>query len=362
MNNALLAIASVVAGLLGAGTEEARSQIKSDEEIIFFPTLAVPAADGDTWELPIHGWIFEREWENKLVLRWAAQQGVGEDALTPEQARTLQERARWFVLDSERSKDIQVRIAGKVAAVGTSEEDGHFQSVVQLTAEELAQAVQTRGALRVVPFRAIMREGDEREFSGQVVIVQPAGLSIVSDIDDTIKITEVHDRDKLIENTFFEPMEAVPGMAAFYRALAARSPHPDFHYVSASPWQLYQPLQKFLDDSGFPAGSVHLRRLGISLANALDGFVVPDDYKEQRIAEIIGAFPERQFMLIGDASERDPEAYAALAKRFPRQVVKIMIRATPGNPPDSPRFEEVFANLPNERWQVYAEAPNALVE
>ncbi len=32
-----------------------------------------------------------------------------------------------------------------------------------------------------------------------------------------------------------------------------------FHYVSSSPWQIYEPLHRFLNDFGFPGGSMHLK-------------------------------------------------------------------------------------------------------
>ena len=41
-------------------------------------------------------------------------------------------------------------------------------------------------------------------------------------------------------------------------------------------------------------------------------------------------FPERRFLLIGDSGERDPEVYAAVAKRRGDQVAGIVIREVEG--------------------------------
>jgi phosphatidate phosphatase APP1 len=37
-------------------------------------------------------------------------------------------------------------------------------------------------------------------------------------------------------------------------------------------------------------------------------------------------FPERQFILVDDSGEKDPEVYHAIRKLFPKQVLKIHIR------------------------------------
>jgi phosphatidate phosphatase APP1 len=77
-------------------------------------------------------------------------------------------------------------------------------------------------------------------FRGEALIVPPQGVSIISDIDDTIKRTQVRDRREMLLNTFARRFEAAPGMAAYYRALA-QAPDTRFHYLSASPIQLYPP-------------------------------------------------------------------------------------------------------------------------
>lgn len=353
-----LVVALLAVGSLDPATDPG-SPIKTDEEIVFFATLAKPAADG-AWEIPIHGWIFEREWAHGAALRWAAEAGVEEQALTPEEAAVLVERAHWFVLDGERGKDIAVRIAGRVVSAGVSGPDGHFRADVRLSDAELHAAVERRGGHAYVPFRAVMRPDDPRVFAGEVTVIGTTGVSVISDIDDTIKITGVHARNQLVDNTFFQPMQPVPGTPHFLRALAGLSAGSAFHYVSASPWQLYVPLAEFLATHGFPPGTLHLRALTIDYATAREHFAVPDDYKLEQIKPMFQAFPKRRFVLIGDASERDPEAYAALARQFPTQVVRIHIRATPGYPPESPRFPQVFAGLPANLWKVFTDAPNAI--
>ncbi len=72
-------------------------------------------------------------------------------------------------------------------------------------------------------------------------------ISIISDIDDTIKITNVTSAMAMIRNTF-SPFSAVPKMAELYKRW---SPKAKFHYVSSSPFQLYSQLEKFIKAEGW---------------------------------------------------------------------------------------------------------------
>lgn len=68
---------------------------------------------------------------------------------------------------------------------------------------------------------------------------------MISDIDDTIKITEIPAGKRIVAvNTFlrdfFDVREPIP-IIEKYKELAARD-GAAFHYVSGGPWQLYQPL------------------------------------------------------------------------------------------------------------------------
>ena len=71
-----------------------------------------------------------------------------------------------------------------------------------------------------------------------------------------------------------------------------------------------------------------------------------------------GNFPSRSFVCIGDSTQRDPEAYAQMAREFPHWVRAIFIRRVtgPGNDesktgPD--RFEKAFKGLDRGLWHVF---------
>ena len=48
--------------------------------------------------------------------------------------------------------------------------------------------------------------------------------------------------------------------------------------------------------------------------------------KVSQISEIMEKFPGRNFILVGDSGEKDPEVYTDILTRFPKQVQEIRIR------------------------------------
>jgi len=70
------------------------------------------------------------------------------------------------------------------------------------------------------------------------------------------------------------------------------------------------------------------------------------EYKVGVIDALMRRFPERQFVLVGDSGERDPEVYRELASRFPNQVRAILIRDVRGEDLSSDRFVKLYEKLP----------------
>jgi phosphatidate phosphatase APP1 len=188
---------------------------------------------------------------------------------------------------------------------------------------------------------------------GAVLLVEPEGVSVISDIDDTLKHTGVGCRRTLLANTFLRPFESIPGMAERFRRWAAAGAV--FHYVSASPWQLYEHLARHLAEEGFPPGSFHLRafRLRDHLLRRL--WLVRRSGKWRMLCQLLAMFPRRQFVLVGDSGERDPELYGALARRFPQQVISIWIRQLE-RLPDLRRYTRAFRGVPEGCWHLFRSA------
>ena len=92
-------------------------------------------------------------------------------------------------------------------------------------------------------------------------------LGLISDIDDTILISEVTQKRRLLANTFLKnakQRQAVPGMASLYTRLMAQNAEPasaPLFYLSASPRQLQDAISEFLGHNAFPPGVLLTKRV-----------------------------------------------------------------------------------------------------
>lgn len=171
---------------------------------------------------------------------------------------------------------------------------------------------------------------------------------LVSDIDDTIQVTEVTRRARMVFNSLFrkaENREAVPGTPETYRFLAAGAHslgHPLVVYLSCSPAAMARSLEAFLDHHGFPAGVLCIKHTLTS-----DG-TNPAVHKLKWLRRLAATYPGLPFLLLGDSGERDPEIYLEFARSAaPGMVKAIVIRQVPGREgKDRPRLEALAAALP----------------
>ncbi|CAE6455969.1 unnamed protein product [Rhizoctonia solani] len=162
-----------------------------------------------------------------------------------------------------------------------------------------------------------------------------ARVRLVSDVDDTVKISEVLMGVRAIfHNVFVRHLDelVVPGMPELYSMLESRGVK--FHYVSNGPFELLPVLLDFIGIAGLPKGSVKLKSYGgRNLFQGLWGESAADR-KRGNVVDVLDSFPESKFILVGDSGEQDLELYSALAEERPHQILAIFVRdVTPPTPP-----------------------------
>jgi phosphatidate phosphatase APP1 len=187
--------------------------------------------------------------------------------------------------------------------------------------------------------------------------VSDSGLSVISDIDDTVKVSNVADRRELLRNTFVREFVAVPGMPEAYRRWEQGGA--SFHYVSSSPWQLSNCLTGFLGMAGLPAGSMHLKLFRLKDSTPLGRITARKRSKRRAIEQIMSDFPLRRVVLVGDSGEKDPEVYAAVVRRRPDQVAGVLIRRVPVRTAAnqaSLRFDKLARRLPEGMLRTFTAA------
>jgi phosphatidate phosphatase APP1 len=264
-----------------------------------------------------------------------------------QQAQNLNLRLRYFLVDNKRKRKLSISVMDQTFELGPSDLQGHFHGEVELDSMKVSASAKS-GLLEVA---VLSPNHPSRAFLGHVILVPRSGLSVISDVDDTIKNSNVLDKKALIRNTFLNPYEPVQGMADVYQRLAGIGAV--FHFVSCSPWHLYPELVAFLNESGFPPATLTMKRLRLKDSSLYEFFSTPDAFKFPRITAILRTFPERRFLLIGDSGERDPEIYGQVAREYPTQILGILIRDVSYESIDSPRLRAAFQGLPAERCRLF---------
>jgi phosphatidate phosphatase APP1 len=326
--------------------EPSGAAIRSDEHVIFFPSFASQTENG--WRLSIHGWVHEPETRPVLgaILRRAIP--IDRDKLTDPEREIYRERTRYFLPDNERRKIMTVRLGPLRRDAPGTDADGHFTLRWNLTPQQFASLTPSNRCFNVA---ALLDANDSRAFIGTIHVLSNSGVSVISDIDDTIKVSEVRDHEGLLLNTFCRPFKAVDGMADLYRTWHTNGAQ--FHYLSASPWQLYLPLAEFVGKAGFPAGTFHMKDFRVKDSTFLALRGDPKKFKLKLIRPFFEQFPQRRFVLVGDSGEKDPEIYGQIAREFPKQVRAIFIRDVMDENRTSERYKTAFHSVPGSMWTIF---------
>lgn len=321
---------------------EIPNRLEYDPRVVLYPTFGFPIS-GDVWRVLVHGRICQdvpTTFSKRLMLR-----GLIRALELPKEVAEgplFAERVDGFIAGPISGQRVQVELAGQHYVLRRkSKRSGLFSCKLDLPSKQL-KPFKTYGQLE--PFvsagAASVAWGETPDVGCPVLLAEHQGISVISDIDDTIKLTEVNSRRRMLQRTFSEPFEAIDGMAAVYQRWAIQGAM--FHYVSSSPWQIYSPIEQFLRRSGFPVGSMHLKWFRLRDEIFKRWQIIRRKSKGGVIRGLLKRLPGRTFILVGDSGERDPEIYAKLASKYPRQIARICIRQIDANPLDNARLQGIY--------------------
>ncbi|KAK0738615.1 hypothetical protein B0T18DRAFT_333874 [Schizothecium vesticola] len=182
----------------------------------------------------------------------------------------------------------------------------------------------TRVALDFVPTHVRVLANDKMSAVEPIEIIESRGVSLISDIDDTIKRSNIAlGAREIFRNTFIRDLGdlTIDGVKEWYYSLFKMGVQ--VHYCSNSPWQLFPVLATYFLTAGLPPGSIHLKHY----SGMLQGIFEPvAERKKGTLERILRDFPERQFLLVGDSGEADLEVYTELALANPGRILAVFIR------------------------------------
>ncbi|KAK8230015.1 hypothetical protein BKA81DRAFT_292951 [Phyllosticta paracitricarpa] len=182
----------------------------------------------------------------------------------------------------------------------------------------------TRAALDFVPTHIRIMVSENLSTTAEVLVTEPRGISLISDIDDTIKHSAISaGAREIFRNAFIRELGdlTIEGVREWYGALYEKGVK--FHYVSNSPWQIYPVISQFFKMAGLPPGSFHLKQY----SGMLQGIFEPvAERKKATLERLARDFPQRSFILVGDSGEADLEVYTDFVLDNPGRVLAVFIR------------------------------------
>ncbi|MGI8604241.1 MAG: phosphatidate phosphatase App1 family protein [Verrucomicrobiales bacterium] len=326
------------------------------QEVTVYPTYGYrEPGDATVWGVPMRVWVHDNR-DTPFVEEWIERWAVGyferdlERPLEAVERLRLEKSLACFIADDKSNESVEFMFADDPGSRWFSfsqrtSPNGIIEETIRIPdglVSEIRSTQAGRSSHSAHWFKVLARTADGRGAGeGRIRFLEGDGLSVVSDIDDTVKITQVPAGKKaVLRNSLLKPYRAAEGMRERYEQLIADAgPTADvcFHYVSGAPWQIYHLLDEFLiEQERFPEGSFHMKNLRKNLfepgaldsirAFILGGDLATLDQKVRQITNLMIHLPGRKFILIGDSGEKDPEAYRAIRRVFPEQVQRIIIR------------------------------------
>ncbi|KAG9245274.1 hypothetical protein BJ878DRAFT_479393 [Calycina marina] len=176
-------------------------------------------------------------------------------------------------------------------------------------------------------------------------LVPPTGLTIISDIDDILRITKIYEPAQGLLNSFAKAFVPWMDMPTIYANWSSSLPDTHFHYLTTTPEQVTRNYMDFIYKT-YPGGSFDTRPLNFSDVSATLSI------RKFLLDKIFETYPQRKFILVADTSNSDVmKDYPAMVTDYPNQVQCIFLRNTSSTdsgdkfPYDTSGFEGINQNM-----------------
>lgn len=216
---------------------------------------------------------------------------------------------------------------GEVSGEFKADDEGYFLVELPIHTQPTERWVEVRLELVSAP---VNFEGDVVAHGRVLVPSTQATFGLISDIDDTVLQSSATNYLKAARLMFLQNAKTrlpFDGVATLYQQLqkggAGTAENPVF-YVSSSPWNLFPLLTEFFELQSLPLGPLFLKDYGISPKQ----FITSGHgaHKLAQIEEILTAYPDLSFILMGDSGQKDPEIYRTAVETHPGRIAAVYIR------------------------------------
>ena len=219
-------------------------------------------------------------------------------------------------------------------------EEGDFDAFVQIEDNGLDGGNTTSNIQRLNVYTKGTNTGNATAY-----LVPTNGLTVISDIDDILRITKIYQPKEGLLNSFARPFTPWKNMPDIYANWSRSIPDFHFHYLTTTPEQITRNYMDFIYKT-YPGGSFDTRPLNFSDVSATLSI------RKFLLDKIFQTFPKRKFVLVADTSNSDVmKDYPQMATDFPGQVQCIFLRNTSATddgdkfPYDTSGFKNLNTNM-----------------
>jgi phosphatidate phosphatase APP1 len=201
-------------------------------------------------------------------------------------------------------------------------DEGDFDGFVQINNNGLQPGNTTSEIQRM----NVYTEGDVNG-NATAYLVPDTGLTIISDIDDILRITKIYEPKEGLLNSFARPFVPWMNMPDIYANWSRSIPNFHFHYLTTTPEQITRNYMDYIYKT-YPGGSFDTRPLNFSDVSATLSI------RKFLLDKIFQTYPHRKFILIADTSNSDVmRDYPQMVTDYPGQVQCIFLRNTTNTDP-----------------------------
>ncbi|KAJ7449656.1 hypothetical protein FB451DRAFT_1147098 [Mycena latifolia] len=320
------------------GTAVQSSLGLSDADVAALPTqvLNLPSYANWTsqgWSLVVHGNVFKQpnisqskldDLANAFLIDTSVSQLPADQAA---QARNL--TAEIYVIQ-QANVNVTMNLtpltpAGKAngtsqtLTVGPTSPEGDFNSPMSIPdpKKQLQAGNETNGIQQM----SVHVDGTDTG-NATAYLVPNTGITIISDIDDILRVTKIYEPKEGLLNSFARPFTQWMNMPEIYANWSKTLPQLHFHYLTTTPEQITRNYMQFIYAT-YPLGSFDTRPLNFSDVSATLSI------RKFLLDRIFQTYPQRKFVLVADTSNSDVmKDYPQMATDFPGQVQCILLRNT----------------------------------
>ncbi|KAJ7281609.1 hypothetical protein C8J57DRAFT_1298129 [Mycena rebaudengoi] len=320
----------VASGTFPTGTAVQSSLGLSDADVAALPTqvLNLPSYANWTdqgWSLLVHGNVYKQpnipqEKLDDLANAFLIDTSVS--SLPPDQAAQARNFTASIYVLQQSDLNVTVQLtpissSGKsngtsqTVTIGPTSDQGDFNSPV-LIPDPQHKLVAGDKAINIQRMSEHVSGTDTGNATAYLVPTE--GLTIISDIDDILRVTKIYQPKEGLLNSFARPFTPWMNMPEIYAHWSKTLPQLHFHYLTTTPEQVTRNYMEYIYAT-YPLGSFDTRPLNFSDVSATLSI------RRFLLDRVFQTFPKRKFILVADTSNSDVADY-------PGQVQCILLRNT----------------------------------